>query len=143
MVIGNPPFDVGAIGNYSKKWKNEKVIIPQGQIALKFLANTFFNLKEDGLQCLIIKSSGLLYNSTSENYKKTLFSKFNVIQILDFTALARNKSLWDNSADVESAAIFTRKQTPNFNKKILHVTFRRTKSTNERIFFEINDLKLF
>lgn len=142
LVIGNPPFDRGAIGNYSNKWKNENIKIPQGQIALKFLSNTFFNLKEDGLQCLIIKSSGLLYNSSSEEYKKILFSKYNVVQILDFTALARNKSLWDNGADVASAAIFTRNQTPNFNKNILHVTFRRTKSTRERIFFEINEYDL-
>ena len=94
------------------------------------------------MQCLIIKSSGLLYNSTSEEYKKILFSKYNVVQILDFTALARNKSLWDNGADVACAAIFTRKQTPSFNKNILHVTFRRTKSTKERIFFEINEYDL-
>lgn len=142
LEIGNPPFDRGAIGSYSNKWKNEKVTIPQGQIALKFLADSLDNLKDNGLQCLIIKSSGLLYNSTSEDYKTLLFSKFNILQILDFTALARNKSLWDNGADVASAAIFTRKQEPNFEKNILHLTFRRTKSTKERILFEIDEYDL-
>jgi len=144
LVIGNPPFVRGAISNYSNVWEleNKKVKIPQGQIALKFLSESFDFLKDSGLVCLIIKSSGLLYNSTSNEYKKLLFSNFNAVQILDFTALARNKSLWDNGADVASAAIFIKKEKPDFSKNILHLTFRRTKATKERIVFEIDDYDL-
>ncbi|MEC4117546.1 N-6 DNA methylase [Myroides phaeus] len=141
LVIGNPPFVRGAISNYSNKWvlENKSVTIPQGQIALKFLSEAFSYLKEGGLSCLIIKSSGLLYNSTSNDYKKALFSNYNVVQIFDFTALARNKSLWDNGADVASAAVFVRNEKPDFSKNLLHLTFRRTIATKERIFFEIDD----
>lgn len=141
LVIGNPPFVRGAISNYSNKWvlENKSVTIPQGQIALKFLSEVFSYLKVEGLSCLIIKSSGLLYNSTSNDYKKTLFSNYNVVQIFDFTALARNKSLWDNGADVASAAVFVRNEKPDFSKNLLHLTFRRTIATKERIFFEIDD----
>jgi len=141
LVIGNPPFVRGAISNYSNKWmlENKSVTIPQGQIALKFLSEAFSYLKENGLSCLIIKSSGLLYNSTSNDYKKALFSNYNVVQIFDFTALARNKSLWDNGADVASAAVFVRNEKPDFSKNLLHLTFRRTIATKERIFFEIDD----
>jgi len=144
LIIGNPPFNRGAISNYSDEWqvKDTTVKIPQGQIALKFLSEATTYLKESGLLCLIIKSSGLLYNSTSKDYKKVLFSNFNVVQIFDFTALARNKSLWDNGADVASAAIFLKKEEPNINQNILHLTFRRTKATKERIVFEIDDYDL-
>lgn len=144
LVIGNPPFIVGGLNNYSKLWefKNEKIKIPQGQIALKFLSESFSFLKDSGLVCLIIKSSGLLYNSTSYDYKKAIFSNFNTVQILDFTALARNKSLWDNGADVASAAIFIRNEKPDFSRNILHLTFRRTRATKERIIFEIDDYDL-
>ena len=144
LVIGNPPFVRGGISDYSNIWEvnNKKVKIPQGQIALKFLSESFLNLKDMGLVCLIIKSSGLLYNSSSNDYKKALFSNYNVVQIFDFTALARNKSLWDNGADVASAAIFARKQKPDYSKNILHLTFRRTKGTKERIVFEIDDYDL-
>jgi len=144
LVIGNPPFVRGGISNYSNTWEinDSKVKIPQGQIALKFLSESFLNLKEEGLVCLILKSSGLLYNSSSRDYKKALFSNYNVIQILDFTALARNKSLWDSGADVASAAIFVRNQKPDFTKNILHLTFRRTKGTKERIVFEIDEYDL-
>lgn len=144
LVIGNPPFVRGAIFNYTNIWEIEqkKIKIPQGQIALKFLSESFSFLKDSGLVCLIIKSSGLLYNSTSNNYKKALFSVYNAVQILDFTALARNKSLWDNGADVASAAIFIRNEKPDFSKNILHLTFRRTRATKERIVFEIDDYDL-
>ena len=144
LVIGNPPFKVGGLNNYSKHWelKHEKIKIPQGQIALKFLSQSFNYLKEDGLVCLIIKSSSLLYNSSSYDYKRVIFSNYNAVQIFDFTALARNKSLWDNGADVASAAIFIKNQRPDFSKNILHLTFRRTKATIERILFEIDDYDL-
>jgi len=144
LIIGNPPFNRGAIKNYSQIWeyKTHKVNIPQGQIALKFLSESLFYLKEKALLCLIIKSSGLLYNSSSDNYKNFLFSNLNIVQLLDFTALARNKSLWDNGADVASAAIFIRNEKPDFKKNILHLTFKRTKATVERIVFEIDDYDL-
>jgi methylase of polypeptide subunit release factors len=144
LIIGNPPFNRGAIRKYSQDWELEgqKVSIPQGQIALKFLSESLTYLNKKGLLCLIIKSSGLLYNSSSVNYKKLLFSNFNVIQLLDFTALARNKSLWDNGADVASAAIFIKNEKPSFKSNILHLTFRRTKATKERLVFEIDDYDL-
>jgi hypothetical protein len=144
LVIGNPPFGLGLLENHSQEWKikDEKIKIPQGQIALKFLSESFKCLKDGGLQCLIIKASGLLYNTTSAEYKRLLFSNFNVIQILDFTALGRNRALWDNGADVSSAAIFTRNEKPNFRNNILHLTFRRTRATKERIVFEIDDYDL-
>lgn len=145
LIIGNPPFKTGGIKEYKNVWnfRNElKVKIPQGQIALKFLSESLPLLKENGIQCLIIKSSGLLYNSSSEDYKKLLFSRLNVIQIFDFTALAEGKSLWDNGARVGSAAIFLRNTEPDFKKNILHVTFRRTKAIRERIVFEIDDYDL-
>jgi methylase of polypeptide subunit release factors len=144
LIIGNPPFNRGAITKYSQQWeyKGQEVKIPQGQIALKFLSESLRYLVDGGLQCLIIKSSGLLYNTTSEEYKKLLFSSLNVVQVLDFTGLARNKALWDNGADVASAAIFIKNEKPDLKKNLLHLTFRRTKATKERISFEIDDYDL-
>ncbi len=143
LIIGNPPFNRGITENTDVcEFQEEKVKVPQGQIALSFLAKGVAYLKPAGLQCLIIKASGLLYNSTSFEFKRILFSKLNVVQILDFTALARNKALWDNGADVASAAIFLKNEAPNFRKNLLHLTFRRTKATKERITFEIDDYDL-
>ncbi len=144
LIIGNPPFSRGALKGYNKYWlvEDEKIKLPQEQIALKFLAEAFRYLKKGGLQCLIIKASSLLYNSTSTDYKKRLFSDYNVLQILDFTALARNNSLWDNGADVATAAVFVRNELPNFNRNILHATVRRALAVKKRLVFEIDDYDL-
>lgn len=144
LVIGNPPFVRGKLPKGLDHWKiNDKQIgIPQKQIALKFLAQSFDYLKDSGLVCLIIKSSGLLYNSSSNEYKSTLFSNYNAVQIFDFTALSEGKSLWDNGARVGSAAVFIKNERPDFSKNILHLTFRRTTATKERIVFEIDDYDL-
>lgn len=143
LIIGNPPFVRGGSKDYGKTVDvlDEKVEIPSNQLALKFLLETYSNLKTSGLQCLIVKSSSLIYNSSSSKFKHFLFSKLNVLQILDFTALARNNSLWDG-ADVASAAMFIREGDVDFNRNVLHVTFRRTKATKERIVFEIDDYDL-
>jgi methylase of polypeptide subunit release factors len=143
LVIGNPPFVRGGAREYENNStiENELIEIPSNQLALKFLVDTYNYLKPNGLQCLIVKSSSLLYNSTSSTFKEILFSKLNILQILDFTALARNNSLWDG-ADVAAAAMFIRKSKIDLQKNILHLTFRRTKATKERIVFEIDDYDL-
>lgn len=145
LIIGNPPFRRSGdlVGVNKKFWKIEiskkQINIPSKQIALKFLAKSLLFLHSDGVQCLIIKSAALLYNPTAIEFKKILFSSYNVEKIFDFTALARNGALWDNGAEVDTIAIFTRNQLPNNFKNILHLTFRRTKSIKERLSFDIDD----
>lgn len=159
LIIGNPPYVRGgtkSFENNTTKFIDEEIKIPNNQIALKFLGDSYSLLKKGGLQCLLVKSSGVLYNSGSRYFLKTLFTETNVVQILDFTALARNKSLWDNKKvtvlsngvkketplEVETAAIFIKEGKPDLSKNILHLTFRRTKATKERIIFEIDDYDL-
>lgn len=75
LVIGNPPFVRGGTRDYESNSRidNEPIEIPSNQLALKFLVDTYNYLKPNGLQCLIVKSSSLLYNSTSSNFKEILF----------------------------------------------------------------------
>lgn len=151
LIIGNPPY---VRGGTKKTETNTTTIssltlkVPNNQLALKFLGDSYNFLKPNALQCLLVKSSGVLYNSTSKDFLNKLFINTNIVQIFDFTALARNSSLWDNKKyngkttnplEVDAAAIFIKNELPNFNKNILHLTFRRNKATKDRIFFEIDD----
>ncbi|WGH75385.1 hypothetical protein P8625_15130 [Tenacibaculum tangerinum] len=148
LIVGNPPFArsgkkiEGRKDFWDINYNNKRTKIPSNQIALKFLWKSTGMLKEDGLQCLILKASSFLYNPTSFDFKKLFFSIFNVAQIFDFTPLARNKSLWDNGADVDTIALFTKNTVPETTKNILHAIFRRTKVNRERILFEIDDADL-
>lgn len=145
IIIGNPPFrrsgDLEGIGDkfWIVKIGDKTINIPSKQIALKFLVKSLDFLQTSGLQCLIIKSAALLYNPTAIEFKKLLLSHCDVERIFDFTALARNGVLWDNGAEVDTIALFTRNQSPNNLRNILHLTFRRTKAVKERLSFDIDE----
>lgn len=146
IVIGNPPFERGAIKKELNTWTIREGIsakIPQNQIALRFLADSLSLLKENGLSCLIVKALPLLYSNgkSSKIYLKSLTQNFQLNQIFDFTPLARNGVLWDG-ADVDSAAVFVTNSKPDFSKNVLHAIFRRTKTNTERIYFEIDKYDL-
>lgn len=138
LVIGNPPFSTKL--RFERNWKYEvdkTFIIPRNQIALKFLGETIANLKDGGIQCLIMPASGLLHNEYATKFKEIFFAKYNVLQLIDFTALARNHVLWDYK-EPATVAIFVRKERPN-KKNILHLVIKRTKAASERLLFEIDD----
>jgi len=161
LVIGNAPFNGLTIkkdenGNYfgkfsgkqSKKSDNRKKIkfnkeitskinrqiYPDNQIALMFLDQAPRLLKENGLVCLILPSAPLLYNNSSE-FRKEFFPKYQVLRVLDFTNL---DSILFGKANVPTAALFVSKQSHNTEKPIVHVTIRRTKTVEEKIFFEVD-----
>jgi Eco57I restriction-modification methylase len=113
--------------------KDKKKIFPDNQTALMFLEQSTLLLKENGLVCLIMPSAPLLYNNSNE-FRKYFFQKYQVSQILDFTNL--DSVLFE--ADVPTAAIFVHKQEHDEEKSITHITIRRTKTNEDKIFFEID-----
>lgn len=137
LVIGNPPFIELNKPQFERIVKKNglqvPVKVPQNQIALLFLDQAMEQLKPGGNLCLIMPSGPMLYNDTLD-YRKYFFDKFDVSQILDFTNLSTTLF---GKASVATAAIFVTKRTP-VHKPITHITVRRTKSSKERIFFEID-----
>jgi hypothetical protein len=137
LVIGNPPFDEFNEKDFSKLISENEISlsckIPQNQIALLFLDQAMTLLKPDGLLSLIMPSGPLLYNDTID-FRKYFFQKYNVTQIIDFTNLS---STLFGKANVATSAIFVSCKTPD-ETDILHITVRRTKSSKEKIFFEID-----
>jgi hypothetical protein len=161
LVIGNPPFNGLSIeknknGEYFGKFSgkqsqkagsrkriklNEEIvqkykqkIYPDNQIALMFLDQVPRLLKEDGIVCLILPSAPLLYNN-SLKFRKDFFRKYQVLQILDFTNL---DSILFGKADVPTAALFARKKLHQKEIPITHVTIRRTKTSEQKMLFEVD-----
>ncbi|MDQ1354081.1 MAG: hypothetical protein QG657_4390, partial [Acidobacteriota bacterium] len=138
LVIGNPPFkssfdteDAEYIETIQQK---QRPPVPDNQLALLFLEQSTFMCKEGGLLCLIVPTGPFLYNVGSLDFRKHFLQMYNVIQILDFTPLS---DILFCSANVAAAAVFARKEEPNL-KTILHATFRRTKVSKEKIYFQLD-----
>ena len=144
LVVGNPPFI--ELKTKSKEYQeilklNEEVaekaknkIYPQNQIALMFLDQVRHLVKDDGTICLIMPAAPLLYNNSTA-FRNDFFPRHQVLQILDFTNL---DSTLFGKADVPTAAIYVQKIPHNPKQSITHLTIRRTKATDEKLFFEVD-----
>ncbi len=143
LVIGNPPFNPPKGVKNGENFKKIKVIlpdvskIPDDNLALLFLEQAMRLVKKNGQLCLILKSAPLLYNLTDVAiaFRKSFFERYNINQILDFSNL---KKVLFGKVDVETSAIIVTKQEPNFEEDVLHLTVRRTRTVEEKLFFELD-----
>lgn len=138
LVIGNPPFveelTTGKARDIEKEQRRERPPVPGNQLALLFMEQSLGVCKAGGLLCLILPSGPLLYNERSHDFRAHFFESCNVKQILDFTPLSE---ILFCSAKVATAAIFAKKEKPEFSN-ILHATFRRTKVSKEKIYLQLD-----
>ncbi len=144
LIIGNPPFEerftewADIINSSSKKEDVNRPDVPQKQISLLFLDQSFRLLKREGITCMILPSGPILYNSKVQNFRKYLLKKNNYKTIFDFTAL-RSKLFIGSSSSAKPpvVAVFAENKNPN-NEPIQHLIFRRTKASSEKVEFEID-----
>lgn len=158
-IIGNPPFTSLSINEYElcvKKLSPKfrfSVKIPDNQLALMFLEASSLLLKEKGNLCFIQKSTSLLYNKNSREFKNALFNNFHVYQVIDFTLLKTHlfktskrtdlkSSNKNKSTSVETCAIFYEKsKVEDYNTT--HVVSRLLKTTKDGLFFEFDYYDFF
>lgn len=146
LVIGNPPFNPPkdktgvspSNGQYFNQLKNlfgyqSEIKIPKHNVALHFLSQSFKLLKNEGVLCLIQPSGPIMYHPELE-FKRSVFKKYNLIQIIDFTLLA--DKLWGRK-NVATAAIFIEKSKPT-DDNVLHLIAKRTFSNLNRLFLEFD-----
>jgi hypothetical protein len=145
LVIGNPPFNLQPVNGKEpnrKKYFNtlEKEIgykseikIPDENPALHFLVQAMKLLKPGAMLCLIQPSGPLLYQKDT-TFKQALFSKYNLLQVLNFTKLA--DVLWGKK-NVATAAIFLQNSDPD-EQDVAHIVASRTFSNVTRLFLEFD-----
>ncbi|MFA6150519.1 MAG: N-6 DNA methylase [Chitinophagaceae bacterium] len=144
LVIGNPPFnseftDWAETINKKEKQANQlRPDIPDNQIALLFLEQSFKLLQHGGRCCLILPSGPVLYNTNTHEFRKYLFEQHYFKGVFDFTPL-RAKLFTGSSSSAKPAvvSILSEKTKPE-NRSIYHYIFRRTKASGEKIDFEID-----
>lgn len=144
LVIGNPPFEerftewADVVNTSSKNENTNRPDVPQKQIALLFLEQSFRLLKEGGNSCLILPSGPVLYNNKTHAFRKYLLETNYFRAIFDFTPLRAKLFIGSSSsAKPPVVAVFAEKKQPMGNP-IQHIIFRRTKASSEKIEFEID-----
>lgn len=138
LVIGNPPFDqsLSDFGTKIEKLKpKDEIKVPRNQIALLFLKQSINLCKKNGLLCFILPSGSILYNSSSHNFRKSFFEKYNVPQIIDFSYL--QNILFGENGKIAVSALFVKNEEMKKND-LLHIVVKRTKSSKEKLYFELD-----
>jgi len=144
LIIGNPPFEskftnwANIVDEAEKSNNPERPEVPDKQIALLFLEQSFKLLSQGGNCCLILPSGPVLYNTKTHDFKKYLFENNYFKEILDFTPL-RAKLFTGSSSKAKPAVItvFAENSIPN-GKPVYQLIFRRTRASGEKIEFEID-----
>ena len=136
VVIGNPPFEsklsasAEVVESVAVK---DRPAVPDGQLALLFLEQVFSLSSLDGYVCLVQPAGPLLYNTRAEAFRQYLLESYDFKAVFDFTPL--ESVLF--KAQVAAAAVLARNRPPQ-SDSILHLVFRRTRTTKNRLFLEAN-----
>lgn len=138
VAVGNPPFgSASKVGTTEAAYKEYLAAhgnqsLPDRQSAYLFLHHCMEALVPDGLICLIQKDN-FLYNRRSIGFRRAIFERWNVRQILDFTPI-RGMFLKDPKVVV----IMAEANPPQPKRSILHAIFRRTVHTQAELSFELD-----
>lgn len=138
VAVGNPPFgSASKVGTTEQAYKeylaaHGKQSLPDRQSAYLFMHHCMEALVPDGLICLIQKDN-FLYNRRSIGFRRAIFERWDVRQILDFTPI-RGMFLKDPKVVV----VMAEARPPQPKRSILHAIFRRTVHTQAELSFELD-----
>lgn len=145
LVIGNPPFNLQQVDGKEPNRNlffdelkesmgyESPVKIPDQNPALHFLVQSMKLLKPGALLCLI-QPSGPLFYQKDKAFKTSIFTAYNLLQVIDLTKLA--DKLWGKTT-VSTAAVFLQNSEPD-EKLVLHLVANRNFSNSNRLFLEFD-----
>jgi len=138
VVVGNPPFvsasDKGTTAEAYKEYQDKfgDKSLPDKQAAYLFLHHSMEALVPDGLLCLLQKDN-FLYNRRSIAFRRSIFARWDVREILDFTPI---RNMFEKDAKV--VVVLAEAHAPKPERLILHAIFRRTTHTQAELSFELD-----
>ncbi len=141
LVIGNPPFESklqtlaakNVDAAYQRREGKRRGSLPDSNSAYLFLEHSLSLLAKNGKLCMILPY-GILYNNFTAKYRKYLFEKFFLEEVLDFISIS---NLFEK-ANVKVCALLMHNAQPTEEQITTHVTFRRTRAVAEQLSFEID-----
>jgi hypothetical protein len=133
FIVGNPPFEsrfTEAAQRVNAAHAAQRGEVPDKQVAYLFLDQGLRMLKPHGRLCLI-QPSGFLHNLNSHGFRSGIARTGRILAVLDFTSV---RGLYEG-ADPKTVAVLAGETS---SREFLHLTFRRTYRTAQRIGFELD-----
>lgn len=139
IVIGNPPFKStlttdGAERSYAAYTKTYGLLADM-QLAYLFLHEAMGLLRPDGILALI-EPAGFLYNQNAASFRREIFSRWKVREILDFVSV---RGLFKKAkADPKIVVVLAEATKPVADGRVLHGVFRRNGRATAEQGFDID-----
>lgn len=139
VVVGNPPFKsklstVGAERSCSR-YEKDHGALPDKQLAYLFLHEAMEMVAEGGVLSML-QQYNFLYNQLSLGFRQHFFSRWDVREVLDFISV---RGLFQRGgADTKVAVVLAEAVAPPVDRKVLHVTFRRSGRVDAEQGFDID-----
>jgi type I restriction-modification system DNA methylase subunit len=135
IILGNPPFksmltDPMKLNITQSNWS----MPPDNQMAYYILMASMKQYLVDSGKLCMIQHYGFLYNSQAAKMRSDFFNDFRVEKILDFISI--NGLFY--GVNTKAIAVQAQKTNPGNKHIISHLTFRRTITVQERIYFELD-----
>lgn len=151
FIIGNPPFksklkeaESKADKMLTERARLKKLVrpkLPDNQLALLFLEQSFQHLKVGGKTCFLLPSGPVLYNLKVSDYRRFLMEQTDFETIYDFTSLRTSlfkRSKGGDNKQPPVVALVVKNQTPSESSYVNHFILRKTQAAKERLSFEVD-----
>lgn len=134
IILGNPPFMSRLTESMARYAKQKNFTVPGRQAAYLFLKACLCDILAQGATLCMIQNAGFIYNEGTKKFKKYIFDNFQFEAVLDFVSI---RGLFQG-ADPKAVAVLVRKIKPTQDYFIKHLTFRRTKAAEGKMYFELD-----
>ena len=139
VVVGNPPFEStlttdGAKRSYAAYTKAYGLLADR-QLAYLFLHEAMELLRPHGILALI-EPAGFLYNQNVASFRRVIFTRWGVREILDFVSV---RGLFKKvKADPKIVVVLAEAAEPAADGRVLHGVFRRNGRATAEQGFDID-----
>lgn len=139
VIVGNPPFKSalttpGAISAY-ERYSSDLGTLPDKQLAYLFLHESMKLVSKGGVLSML-QQYNLLYNQQSVPFRRTFLKAWDVREILDFVSVRGLFKRGD--ADTKVLVVVAEARPAKPDRKLLHVTFRRSARTDAGLSFDVD-----
>jgi len=139
VITGNPPFTTsistpGAERSY-QNYESKYGSLPDQQLAYLFLHEAMDMLSPGGVLSML-QQYNFLYNQQSLSFRRTFMTKWDVREVLDFISV---RGLFHKGgADTKVIVVVSVASPATPQRKILHVTFRRSGRADAEQGFDVD-----
>ena len=145
LIVGNPPFGSEVTGVASQVEQNRTVAgvefppRPDRQLCYLFLREAPRLLAAQGTGCLILKD-GFLYNLKVQDFRAAFSAGVSCATDFGFRVDKESFQGKNNGkpSDAKVVAVFFANSLPDEKKALLHATFRKVRSVQNQLGFELD-----